>query len=146
MSFVNSTRALWIALSWPCCLHAPTAAIEIRHSRQSGTCHVGSVGAQHAQQPTGCCSTTSRSLSYSSNPWHHHVFALCACVRHRRCDGSNALILPAKGAGSASAAGTGPAPAVQPQLSKSQLKKLKQVQMKKQRREQLSQVCVLPSL
>lgn len=55
--------------------------------------------------------------------------------------GSNALILPAGKAAAGSSKGSG-ANSEQPQqqLSKSQLKKLKQVQLKKERREQLSQV------
>jgi hypothetical protein len=60
-------------------------------------------------------------------------------MRVRSYDGSNALVLPAKGTSGGSTAGAAP---VQPQLSKSQLKKLKQVQLKKQRREELSQVCL----
>lgn len=62
-------------------------------------------------------------------------------TRVRRYDGSNALVLPAKGTSGASTAGAAPVQQ-QPQLSKSQLKKLKQVQLKKQRREELSQVCL----
>jgi hypothetical protein len=62
--------------------------------------------------------------------------------RSCRCDGSNALILPAKGAGAGAASAAAGAAAAQQTLSKSQLKKLKQVQMKKQRREELTQVCL----
>jgi hypothetical protein len=73
---------------------------------------------------------------------------LFPCILERPClccraDGSNALILPAaKKAGGAAAASA--AAEVQQTLSKSQLKKLKQVQLKKQRREELTQVCLRP--
>jgi hypothetical protein len=55
--------------------------------------------------------------------------------------GSNALILPAAGKAGSSSKGAG-AREQQPeqQLSKSQLKKLRQVQLKKERRQQLSEV------
>lgn len=61
--------------------------------------------------------------------------------------GSNALILPAGKAAAGSGPRTGAAggAAEQQPLSKSQLKKLKQVQLKKQRREQLSQVGMSPT-
>ncbi|WIA09508.1 hypothetical protein OEZ85_008906 [Tetradesmus obliquus] len=54
--------------------------------------------------------------------------------------GSNALILPAAGAAGGSGKGTAAKQQPEQQLSKSQLKKLRQVQLKKERRQQLGEV------
>jgi hypothetical protein len=67
----------------------------------------------------------------------------CTSLSARRAadggGGSNALIMPANKPGNAGSAGEQQLQQQAP-LSKSQLKKLKQVQMKKERREQLSEV------
>ncbi len=72
-------------------------------------------------------------------PLHH---APCTHI-HARRDGQQLLILPGKKqAQKSGAAGATAADAEQQPLSKSQLRKLKQIQLKKERRDNIVQVCL----